>query len=100
MSHKSSPKGTSSVHIEKNAGYVDMKKDYTESDLKLVYEHSHPHNWDEAIDWIKNHADENKKITPGEAIAMDEDLQKLKDSGAQFTDDPHRAFEMAHKNRK
>lgn len=77
-----------------------MTKDYTESDMKALFSRGQWHNWNEAIDWLKKSGERDNELTPGEVIAMVEDLEKLQKSGAAFTNDPAKAFELAHRGRK
>ncbi len=76
-----------------------MTKDYAASDLKLVFEHSHPHTWNDALKWVESEGVGNARLTPGEVDAMKEDLQKMKDDHVPFTDNYEKAYETAHKNR-
>lgn len=87
------------VAVREREKYADMSRDYTASDMQIVYEQSNPQGWDDAINWVADHGEAHAKITTGEAIAMKEDLQELKDRGVPFADDYQQAFRLAHRNR-
>jgi hypothetical protein len=77
-----------------------MTKDYDVSDLKLVFNHCNPSNWQDALDWLEDEGVGNAKLTPGEVDAMKEDIQSLIDNNTPFTSDFQQAYNLAHKNRE
>jgi len=79
----------------------DVKSmNYTENDMKIVFDNAHPHSWDDAIGWVKKDAESEHKLGEGQAIALNEDLERLKESSAPFVDNYKQAFTMAHRGRK
>lgn len=76
-----------------------MVKDYTQSDMDVVYRRGDWHSWRDMIHWLETQGERDNELTPGEVIAMVEDLRQVERSGEQFTKDPHKAYEMAHKHR-
>lgn len=77
-----------------------MKRDYTESDVEVVYRRGQWRSWDDVIRWLETKGEQDNELTPGEVIAMVEDFRRLNQSGVPFTNDPHRAFQLAHEHRK
>ena len=65
------------------------------SDMQVLYRLGSWHNWDEAIHWLETKGEQDNELTPGETVAMTEDLRKLKSKGAKFTSDAKKVCEMA-----
>jgi hypothetical protein len=40
------------------------------------------------VTWLEKNGDQDDELTPGEAVAMKEDFQRVQQSGEQFTSDP------------
>ncbi len=76
-----------------------MERDYTQSDMEVVYRRGDWHNWRDMIHWLETKGEGDNELTPGEVIAMVEDLRQVERSGVQFTKDPKQAYEMAHRYR-
>ena len=51
--------------------------DYGMGDMKALYRRGDWHNWQEEIRWLENHGEADNELTPGETIAMVEDLRSL-----------------------
>ncbi len=73
--------------------------DYQPSDMELVYRRGDWHSWQDEIKWLEQFGEHDRRLTPGETIAMVEDLRSLQQAGAPFTKDPDRAYQMAHRYR-
>jgi len=73
--------------------------DYEQGDMKTVFRRGQWRNWNDAIKWLQENGERDNELTPGETIALVEDLRSLAESKAPFTMDPMEAFKLAHKNR-
>ncbi|MDI7276958.1 MAG: hypothetical protein QME94_13350 [Anaerolineae bacterium] len=73
--------------------------DYGPSDVKSLYRRGAWRNWQEEINWLQQYGERDNKLTPGETVALVEDLRSLMQARAPFTSDPMQAFQMAHKYR-
>jgi len=80
-------------------GHKEWQFDYQESDMESAYRRGDWHSWQELVRWLEQKGEEHKRLTPGETVAMVEDLRSLMQSGTPFTKDPNRAYQMAHKFR-
>ena len=67
--------------------------------MKTVFRRGQWRNWNDAIKWLQENGERDNELTPGETIALVEDLRSLAESKAPFTMDPMEAFKLAHKNR-
>ena len=67
--------------------------------MESAYRQSNPHSWDALIEWVEAYAEAERRLTPGEATAMAEDLRRARDAQVQFTTNPGEAYRMAHKYR-
>jgi hypothetical protein len=74
--------------------------EYTRSDIEALHDRGDWHSWQEQIEWLEQYGDRDNEFTPGETIAMVEDLRSLRDSGERFTRDPAKAYRMAHRFRE
>ncbi len=83
----------------RETGSKQWQFDYTPSDMEVLYRRGEWHNWQEEIDWLQRFGEQDRKLTPGETVAMAEDLRSVQESGAAFTPNPDQAFQMAHKFR-
>ncbi len=71
-----------------------------QSDMEVLFRRvNNASSWDSLIEWFEEQGDRDNELTPGEVIAMKEDLGRLEQQGAQFTNDPKRASDMALKHR-
>lgn len=86
------------VKVEET-GHKHWELDYKQSDMESAYRYSQPSSWDSLISWLEQHGEAKKRLTPGETVALVEDLRSVRSSGAPFSSDPDKAFEMAHKHR-
>jgi hypothetical protein len=82
-----------------DTGNKDWEKDYTKSDVEVLFNRGEWKDWDDAITWLKREGDQDNELTPGEVVSMTRDLERLKDEGTRFTRDPQRVYEMAHERR-
>lgn len=90
---------TEGVHI-RPTGHKEQERDYRESDVEVVYRRGQWRNWDDVINWLETKGEQDNELTPGEVIAMTEDFRRPRQGGAQFINDPHQVFQMAHQHRK
>ncbi len=101
---KSMPGGGLQEEIEgvqvKVTGHKQWQEDYTLSDMQVVYRRTNPKSWDDMIKWLEKYGESDNELTPGETIALTQDLRSLKQSHISFTDNPEKAFSEAHKHRK
>jgi len=86
------------VRIEET-GNKKWSFDYGQGDVKALYKRGDWHNWQEEIGWLQQYGERDNELTPGETVAMCEDLRSLMKSGVTFTNDPGQAYKMAHKLR-
>lgn len=73
--------------------------DYEPGDMRTVFRRGQWRNWNDAIKWLQENGERDNELTPGETIALVEDLRSLAEAKAPFTMDPGEAFKLAHKNR-
>lgn len=73
--------------------------DYEQSDMQVAYRRSTPNSWQDIISWMEKKGTFDNEFTPGEVVAMVEDLRSLKQNGTPFTNNPDQAFAEAHKLR-
>ncbi|HEY8477371.1 MAG TPA: hypothetical protein VIN09_10955 [Chloroflexota bacterium] len=92
------PKQVEGVTVQPT-GRKKMERDYDVSDVEVLFRRGHWRNWNEAIHWLETQGERDNELTPGEVLAMTEDLRKLKQEGTAFTADPHRVYELAHRYR-
>ena len=83
----------------RETGLKQWQFDYTESDVEALYRRGDWHSWQDEINWLERFGEQDNELTPGETIAMTEDLRSLESRHAPFTSDPDQAYEMAHKFR-
>ncbi len=81
-------------------GDKQWQKDYAKSDMEVVYRRTHPKSWDDLIHWLEQYGESDNELTPGERVAMKEDLTRLKQQGVAFTDNPHKASQEEHQHRR
>ncbi len=79
--------------------YKKFDFDYDQGDIKTLFRRGEWRNWQQGIKWLSENGERDNELTPGETIAMVEDLRSLADAGTPFTTDPTQAFKLAHKNR-
>ncbi|HET7036003.1 MAG TPA: hypothetical protein VFI42_10020 [Thermomicrobiaceae bacterium] len=80
-------------------GDRQLQFDYEPSDMRVAYRRSTPSSWQDIISWMEKKGTFDNEFTPGEVVAMVEDLRSLKQGGEQFTDNPDQAFQEAHQHR-
>ncbi len=83
-----------------DTGQKKMQRDYTQSDVEALLRRGHWNDWGEMIQWLEIHGEKNHELTPGETIAMVEDLRQVQQSGEPFTNDPHRVYQLMHPHRR
>ena len=81
-------------------GNKEWGKDYGKGDMEAVYRRGDWQSWDQIINWLEESGESDNELTPGEVVAMKEDISKLRQQGEDFIEDPDEAFAMAHKNRE
>lgn len=72
----------------------DMEQSYTSSDLEVLFRRGEWRSWKEAIDWLKDHGEADNELTPGEVIAMKQDLEQLAQQGKPFTAHAGAVYQM------
>ncbi|MGH2448891.1 MAG: hypothetical protein ACRDFS_09875 [Chloroflexota bacterium] len=84
---------------------IDVKNDkkwvmdYEPSDVEQIYKDARPQSWQDIVNYLEQHGDDEWHITPGEAVSMKSDFSRLAQSGTKFTDNPSQAYQDAHKYR-
>ncbi len=86
------------IHLDLT-GHRELQFDYRQSDVEVVYRRTQPSSWDDMIGWLETKGTNDNELTPGEVVAMVEDLRTLKNQGARFTSDPAQAYQEAHRHR-
>lgn len=80
-------------------GYRSLAFNYEQSDMRVAYRRTHPSSWDELINYMERYGTYDNEFTPGEVVAMTEDLRTLKQDHTPFTDNPDKAYQEAHSHR-
>ncbi len=83
----------------RETGLKRWEFDYREGDMKALYNRGDWHNWQDEINWLQEFGERDNELTPGETVAMVEDLRSLAEAKAPFTTDPSQAYGMAHQFR-
>lgn len=83
----------------RETGGKQWEADYTQSDIEVVLSRGDWQSWDEAIQWLEEFGEEDNELTPGEAVAMAQDLRELRDQGEPYSSDPEEVFNKAHQYR-
>lgn len=83
------------VHMDLTP-YRQLTFDYEPSDVRVAYRRTDPKSWDDLINWLEKQGSYDNEFTPGEVVAMVEDLRMLKSKKASFIDNPDKAFQEAH----
>ncbi|MHB0868616.1 MAG: hypothetical protein ACYC5J_04080 [Chloroflexota bacterium] len=81
------------VHVERT-GSKKWEHAYDLSDMEAAYRRGHWNSWDDLIHWLETEGEKDNELTPGEVIAMVEDLRLVRDAGVPFTNDPRKAFDL------
>lgn len=67
---------------------------YRESDIAEIYKDAHPTSWQDLLNYVEKKGDATWHITPGEAIAIKQDIQRVMKSGNKsFPNNPKQAFQ-------
>jgi hypothetical protein len=74
---------------------VEFDATYERADFETLYRREHWHTWDEEVHWLLTKGMSDSDIGPGEAMHMAADIQRLRNDGIRFTDDPQRAYQLA-----
>ena len=80
----------------KPSPHKHMERTYDLSDMQVVFRRGDWHSWGDVIHWLATQGERDNELTPGEVIAMVEDLRQVEKSKAPFTKDPHKAYDLAH----
>ncbi len=78
----------------KRTGKKRWEHAYDLSDIQAVYRRGHWQSWDEMIHWLETEGEKDNELTPGETIAIVEDLRSIRDAGIPFTNDPRKAYDL------
>ncbi|MGE5619170.1 MAG: hypothetical protein ACM3US_07920 [Sphingomonadaceae bacterium] len=76
-----------------------MDREYDLSDMRVVYRRGDWNSWAEMIHWLETEGERDNELTPGEVIAMVEDLRQVERDNTPFTKDPQKAYDLAHQHR-
>lgn len=79
-------------------GHKKWEHAYELSDMEVVYRRGQWHSWDDVIHWLETEGEKDNELTPGEVIAMTEDLRHVRDAGVPFTNEPREAFDLVFKH--
>jgi len=79
--------------------YKQYQFDYQQSDMETLYRRGDWHSWRDEIKWLEQNGEQDRKLTPGQTLALTEDLRSLDEARAPFTENPNQAYKLAHKNR-
>jgi hypothetical protein len=93
-----SEKSVEGVQV-KETGKKKWDFDYRQSGMEAVYRRGDWQSWEDIENWLDRNGDADNEITPGEAIAMGEDLRSVEAAGEAFASNPEQAYRMAHKFR-
>jgi hypothetical protein len=77
-------------------GNKKWKFDYEQGDMKAALQRGDWKNWQDLINWLEKQGEKDNELTPGETVAMVEDLRSVKVNKMQFTRDSKQAYTMAH----
>jgi len=69
-------------------------RDYDASDMEQLYKNSHARSWGELAQFARDKGEELWHVTKEEAHQMADDIARLEDRGVEFTNDPHKAYDM------
>lgn len=94
MAHEKREDKVDGVDVVNQTG--DFHRGYRESDVEQIFRDAKPHSWKDLLNFVEKKGDSEWHITPGEAIAMKQDLQRLVQSNAPFESNPAKAFEVMH----
>lgn len=86
------------IHLDLT-GDKQLSFSYEASDMQVAYRRTTPHSWDDLIRWLETKGGADNELTPGEVVAMVEDLRSLKQNGTPFTNNPDQAYREAHQQR-
>lgn len=73
--HEKAHERVDNVNVVNPTG--DFSPGYKKSDMERIYHDAHPHSWQDLINFIEKKGDSEWHITPGEAMAMKDDLKHL-----------------------
>ncbi len=79
-------------------GHKKRAHSYDLSDMQVVFRRGHWQSWDDVIRWLETEGEADNELTPGETIAITEDLRRVRDAGIPFTNDPHKAYDLVFKH--
>lgn len=82
-----------------DTGYKKWNFDYEQGDIKALYNRGSWRKWQDEIKWLEKNGERDNEFTPGETVAMVEDLRSLHEGKAPFESDPMNAYKLAHKYR-
>ncbi len=84
----------------RETGHKKWAFDYGPGDMEAVYHRGQWHSWQDIISWLEKYGERDNELTPGETVALAEDVRSLLSSGGAFTSDWKQAYQMAHKYRQ
>lgn len=98
MSDSKAPHEIQGVDIT-NMGSKDWKPSYAESDVAELYKKAHPTSWQDLLNYVEKKGDATWHITPGQAIAIKEDLVQVIHHNLRFANNPQQAYKDLHQYR-
>lgn len=72
----------------KKTGQKDWSKGYHISDMETLFSRGDWASYDDVIKWLEDKGEQDNELTPGEVVAMKEDLENLKKKGVEFSKNP------------
>lgn len=79
---------------------LNQDEDYEEEDLKHVLNEGDLTSWDDIISWLRNDGLHDNVLSPGKVKNMLDDLIRLKDTEAEYTNDPTEIINLAKATRE
>lgn len=70
-----------------------MGESYRKSDIEELYKKAHPTSWQDLLNFVDKKGDATWHITPGEAVAIKKDIQRVMGSNKPFPNNPDQAFQ-------
>jgi hypothetical protein len=90
-------KRTEGVRVN-DTGNKSWRHKYDLSDMEAVYRRGQWHSWDDIINWLETYGEADNELTPGETVAIVEDLRSVRDARVPFTNKPSEAYDLVFKH--
>ena len=69
-------------------------RNYSETEIRTVLGRGDFHSWDDVIQWLDRNGTREGGLNAQSVNSLRDDMQKLQNSGAEFTKDPSRIMQM------